>query len=86
MAVGDSKSFTLTYPNDYSNADLAGSTVDYTVTVKEIKRRVVPALDDEFAKDLGDFESLDALRARVRADLEADRAAAKAPHKKVRGS
>jgi trigger factor len=70
MTVGESKSFTLTYPNDYSNSDLAGSTVDYTVTVKEIKRRVVPALDDEFAKDLGDFESLDALSARVRADLE----------------
>jgi trigger factor len=72
MSVGETKSFTLTYPNDYSNPDLSGSTVDYTVTVKEIKRRVVPALDDEFAKDLGDFESLDALRARVRADLEAE--------------
>ncbi|MCC7181774.1 MAG: trigger factor [Acidobacteria bacterium] len=72
MAVGETKSFTLTYPNDYSNPDLAGSTVDYTVTVKELKRRVVPALDDEFAKDLGDFDSLDALRARVRADLEAE--------------
>ncbi len=72
MSLGETKSFTLTYPNDYSNPDLAGSTVDYTVTVKEIKRRVVPALDDEFAKDLGDFESLDALRARVRADLEAE--------------
>lgn len=72
MSVGETKSFTLTYPNDYSNPDLAGSTVDYTVTVKELKRRVVPALDDEFAKDLGEFESLDALRARVRADLEAE--------------
>ncbi|MGE0464139.1 MAG: trigger factor [Vicinamibacterales bacterium] len=76
MAVGETKSFTLTYPNDYSNPDLAGSTVDYTVTVKEIKRRVVPALDDEFAKDLGDFDSLDALRARVREDLEAEAAEA----------
>ncbi len=53
-------------------ADLAGTTLDCTVTVHEIKRRVVPALDDEFAKDLGEFESLDALRARVRADLEAE--------------
>ena len=42
----------------------------YTVTVKSIKRRVLPELDDEFAKDLGEFETLDALRARVREDLE----------------
>jgi trigger factor len=40
------------------------------VSVKAIKRRVLPELDDEFAKDLGEFENLDALRARVREDLE----------------
>jgi trigger factor len=72
MSVGETKSFTLTYPNDYSDAALAGTTLDCTVTVHEIKRRVVPALDDEFAKDLGEFESLEALRSRVRADLEAE--------------
>ena len=72
MAVGETKSFTLTYPNDYSDAGLAGSTLECTVTVHEIKRRVVPALDDEFAKDLGEFESLEALRTRVRSDLEAE--------------
>jgi len=72
MAVGETKSFTLTYPNDYGAADLAGTTLDCTVTVHEIKRRVVPALDDEFAKDLGEFESLEALRTSVRADLEAE--------------
>lgn len=76
MQVGDTKSFAITYPNDYSNPDLAGGTVDYTVTVKEIKKRVVPALDDEFAKDLGEFDSLEALRARVRGDLEAEAAEA----------
>jgi len=46
------------------------SSMDYTGTVKGIKRRVLPELDDEFAKDLGEFETLDALRGRVRADLE----------------
>ena len=50
--------------------ELAGTTVNYDVTVKSIRKRVVPELDDEFAKDLGDFENLDALRARVRGDLE----------------
>jgi trigger factor len=70
LNVGETKQFTLTYPNDYSVADLAGGKVDYTVTLKEIKKRIVPALDDELAKDLGDFDTLDALRARVRGDLE----------------
>jgi trigger factor len=76
MTVGETKSFAITYPIDYSNADLAGGTVDYTVTLQEIKRRVVPALDDEFAKDLGEFDSLEALTARVRGDLEAEAAEA----------
>src|SRR5206468_3829852 len=49
---------------------LANSDVSYTVTVKGLKRRVLPELDDEFAKDLGEFDTLDALHARVRADLE----------------
>ncbi len=70
MTPGTTKSFTITYPADYAIAELAGGTVDYTVTLKEIKKRVVPALDDELAKDLGEFASLDALRAHVRHDLE----------------
>jgi len=64
------KSFTISYPADYAITELAGTEVPYTVTVKAIKRRVLPELDDEFAKDLGDFGTLEALRARVREDLE----------------
>ncbi len=70
MTAGASKSFTITYPQDYAIPELAGGKVDYTVDLKEIKKRVVPTLDDEFAKDLGDFASLDDLRTRVRQDLE----------------
>ena len=70
MTPGSSKSFTITYPEDYAIPELAGGKVDYTVNLKEIKKRVVPALDDELAKDLGEFESLDELRTRVREDLE----------------
>ena len=70
LTPGTTKTFTITYPADYAIAELAGGTVDYTVTLKEIKKRVVPALDDELAKDLGEFDSLDALRAHVRHDLE----------------
>jgi trigger factor len=70
MTPGASKSFTIKYPEDYAIPELAGGTVDYTVNLKEIKKRVVPALDDELAKDLGDFSSLEELRKRVREDLE----------------
>jgi trigger factor len=70
MVPGSSKNFTITYPEDYAIPELAGGKVDYSVNLKEIKKRVIPALDDELAKDLGEFESLDALRERVRADLE----------------
>jgi trigger factor len=64
------KTFDIRYPDDYSIQELAGTTVNYSVVVKAIRTRVVPELDDEFAKDLGDFENLDALRSRVRSDLE----------------
>lgn len=70
MVPGTSKNFTITYPEDYAIPELAGGKVDYTVNLKEIKQRIIPALDDELAKDLGDFASLDALRTRIREDLE----------------
>jgi trigger factor len=72
MTVGETRSFTLTYPADHAVTELAGGSVDYTVTLTGLKQRVVPALDDEFAKDLGEFDSVEAVRARVRADLEAE--------------
>jgi trigger factor len=70
VPAGETKSFDVQYPADYAIGELAGTTVQYEVTVKAIRKRIVPALDDEFAKDLGEFDSVDALRARVRADLE----------------
>ncbi len=70
MEIGSTKTFSVRYPPDYAITELAGTDGSYTVTVKGIKRRTVPELDDEFAKDLGAFETLGALRARVREDLE----------------
>jgi trigger factor len=70
LEVGAEKSFAIDFPADYPSGELAGTTVSYTVAVKGLKRRVLPELDDEFAKDMGEFESLGALRARVREDLE----------------
>lgn len=70
LEVGATKQFTIHYPTDYPIGELANTDVSYTVTVKGLKRRVLPELDDEFAKDLGEFDTLDALKTRVREDLE----------------
>jgi trigger factor len=70
LEVGTTKTFAIHYPADYAIQELADTDVSYTATVKGIKRRVLPELDDEFAKDLGEFETLEALRTRVREDLE----------------
>jgi trigger factor len=72
LNVGDEKTFVIHFPEDYTVKDMANTDVTYKVTVKEIRRKVLPELDDEFAKDIGDFESLTALRDRVRADMQAD--------------
>jgi trigger factor len=70
LNIGETKSFTIRFPEDYAVKEMANTDVDYTVTVKDIRRKVLPELDDEFAKDLGAFESLAALRDRVRDDLQ----------------
>ena len=70
LEAGATKSFTIHYPQDYPIGELANTDVSYTVTVKGLKRRVLPELDDEFAKDLGEFDTLDALKIRIREDLE----------------
>jgi trigger factor len=70
LEVGATKTFEVHYPSDYAIEALRGQDVTYTTTIKDIKRRMLPQLDDEFAKDLGQFDTLDALRARVREDLE----------------
>ena len=68
------------YPADYSEAKLAGKTVAYDVTVKAIKKRILPELNDEFAKELGHYETYadletsvrDYIAARKRRNLEAE--------------
>ena len=69
--AGEDREVRVRFPDDYGTRELAGRDAVFAVHVAAIKRRVVPALDDELAKDLGEFDSLAALRARVRTDLEA---------------
>jgi trigger factor len=70
ISVGDSKTFTIHFPESYPAADVANTDQTYSITVKGIRRQVLPELDDEFAKDVGEFASLSALRDRVRNGLE----------------
>ena len=66
--IGKEMKSSKTYPGDYSQKELAGKTVEWRATPKEIYRRELPNVDDDFAKDLGD-ENLEAFRTRVRAEL-----------------
>jgi trigger factor len=58
------------YPVDYANPSLAGRSVQFDVEVVDLRAKELPALDDDFARDHGRNDTLDELRARVRADLE----------------
>jgi trigger factor len=66
--LGKQMKASKTYPADYSQKDLAGKTIEWRATPKEIYRRELPSVDDDFAKDLGD-ENLEAFRTRVRGEL-----------------
>jgi trigger factor len=68
--VGGKLEFPVEYPKSYGAENLAGRRVEYAVEVLEVKKPVLPALDDEFAKDLGDFDDLEALKVKIREDLE----------------
>jgi trigger factor len=68
-ASGEQREVSVDFPADYGNTELAGRHARFATRVAAIKRREVPALDDEFAKDLGDFADLAQLRARIRSDL-----------------
>lgn len=74
LAVNDQKTIEKTYPEDFSVDELAGSTKRLGVTVKTVKYRDIPELDDEFAQDVNEtFETLDDLRKDVRQRLEKNR-------------
>ena len=66
---GDQTEIEVSYPADYGNKHLAGKIATFQVEVKDIKERVLPDLDDDFAKDLGEFETLEELRAAVRQEV-----------------
>ena len=68
---GEQVTVQVTFPSDDRNADLAGKEAAFQVTLREVKKQVLPDLDDEFAKDVGDYLSLEPLKAKIREDLSA---------------
>ena len=71
VKAGEEKSFDVTFPEDYHAEELAGQAATFTVAVKEIKEKIVPELDDAFAADVSEFETMDELRNDVRERLQA---------------
>ena len=66
---GDVKEFPVTYPADYPQKTLAGKTFSYRVEIQSIKKKVVPPADDELAKSVSEFVTLEELRSKLRQDL-----------------
>ena len=69
MNPGDEKEVTVSFPDDYFNKKLAGHTVDFKVKLNEIRKEVLPEIDDEMAKQLGPFTTLDEVRDKIRENL-----------------
>jgi len=67
---GAQEDIPVVFPPDHPRKDLAGKEVTFQVTVKEIRQRLLPALDDEFAKDVGDYKDLKELKGRITTELE----------------
>jgi trigger factor len=70
---GDERTFDVSYPEDISDKRLAGKTFVYTVKVNGIKQKTLPELNDDFAKELGEFTSLDQVRKQIRDNMQAER-------------
>jgi len=74
MRAGEEREVSIRFADDHTREELRGKSGRATVKVIEVKEKLLPALDDEFAKSVGEFESLEALRAEVLRQLEARRA------------
>jgi trigger factor len=68
--TGDSKTFSVSYREDYPEKRLAGKTVSYSLTVDGLKEKKLPEINDDLAQGYGDFKTLDDLKVKIRADIE----------------
>jgi trigger factor len=70
---GEERTFDVLYPEDFSDERLRGQTFSYTVKINAIKQKSVPELNDDFAKEVGEFTTLDEIRKRIREGMEHER-------------
>ncbi len=70
VSAGEAKDVVVTFPENYGAADLAGKEATFKCLVHEVKESVVPELDDEFAKDVSEFDTLDELKNDIKGKLE----------------
>jgi trigger factor len=73
MSVGEEKDLAEVLPEDYPNEELRGKDVTYHITVHQVKEQTIPELTDEFARKLGDYENVQALREAVDKNLRSER-------------
>ena len=73
LNLEEEKEIEVPFPEDYGYKKWAGKTVSFLVKVKEIKEKVLPPLDDEFAKDLGDYASLEELKAKLKEEIQKEK-------------
>ncbi|KLU57021.1 trigger factor [Paenibacillus sp. VT-400] len=74
LSTGDFKDVEVTFPESYHAAELAGKQAVFKVKIHEIKRKQLPALDDEFAKDVSEFDTLEEYKADLKTQLESRKA------------
>jgi trigger factor len=65
LRPGESTAFDITFPDDYPEEALAGQPVNFAVDLKELREKILPAADDDFARNMGDYADLAALRAEI---------------------
>ena len=70
MAIGEEKDITVKFPEDYGQSDLAGRDAVFAIKLHEIKTKVLPELNDEFAKDVSEFDTLDEYKKDIKANLK----------------
>jgi trigger factor len=73
VSAGEERTFDVVYPQDFNDKRLAGTTFTYTVKIAAIKQKALPELNDDFAKQLGEFATLEEVRKRIREGMEAER-------------
>lgn len=73
MSPEETKEFDVVYPADYGSAKLAGKTIRFRATLKGLRRKELPEINDEFASDLGDYKNMEEVREAIRKALFAER-------------